>query len=96
MAKEISDAKIDFISLVDKAANRHKFLIMKQKERENTMNRNIELDQQTLESIIEKIASGVYIKVLADLNKAGICSVDEETGAIIQKSGKHYLSGIIL
>lgn len=96
MAKEISDAKIDFISLVDKAANRHKFLIMKQKERENTMNRNIELDQQTLESIIEKIASGVYTKVLADLNEAGICSVDEETGAIIQKSGKHYLSGIIL
>lgn len=96
MAKEISDAEIDFISLVDKAANNHKFLIMKQKERENTMKKNIELDQQTLETIVEKIASSVYTKVLADLNEAGICQLDEETGAIIQKSGKHYLSGIVL
>ncbi|MEG1894588.1 MAG: hypothetical protein RR162_00010 [Oscillospiraceae bacterium] len=96
MAKEISDAKIQFVSLVDKAANKKRFLIVKQKERENIMEKNINTEEQALESIVTAITSSVYKQVLKNLSDGGICSIDDETGAVIQKSDKHYLSGIIL
>ena len=94
-AREIKNAEISFISLVDRPANKRKFLIMKG---ENIMSKK--QNEMALEDVQEFINQCVSQAVVQTLEACGITEQAAKGSDQIAKqydnSGKHYLSGIIL
>ncbi len=94
---EITDAKISFISLVGKAANKRKFLIMKQEQevenvdlKEILKNGRAQITEDELDLIVEAIANRVIEKLAADDG-----NLKRSSESNIKKSEPHYLHGIL-
>lgn len=91
MAREIRNAKISFISLVDRAANKKKFLIIKQEGEQNTM---AKIRKSMTAEEVKKVLADRLIETVIDFIRE-LEEVDP-TVTIEKSSGKdHYLKGIL-
>lgn len=91
MAREIRNAKISFISLVDRAANKKKFLIIKQEGEQNTM---AKIRKSMTGEEVKKVLADRLVETVIDFIKE-LEEVDP-TVTIEKSSGKdHYLKGIL-
>ena len=94
----IQDAKISFVSLVDKPANGRTFLIKKQKG-QTTMNVNrngqITLEKAELEGLLLEMTQAIIESLDSEqIAKAALSSIFGED-ATVTKSNTHYLAGIL-
>lgn len=91
VAREIRNAKISFISLVDRAANKKKFLIIKQEGEQNTM---AKIRKSMTAEEVKKVLADRLIETVIDFIRE-LEEVDP-TVTIEKSSGKdHYLKGIL-
>lgn len=77
---EIADAKISFVSLVNKAANKRKFLIMKQEQEVGNMelkkvlkNGRTQITEEELDLLVDAIADRVIEKLADDDGDSETC-----------------------
>ncbi len=92
-AIEMSDAKISFVSLVDRPANKRKFLIIKQERKDGTMakNENV-ITEEECDQLIDAIADRVIEKLAGDSDDSSIKKAAQKA---IEKTQPHYLQGIL-
>lgn len=87
-AREIKNAEISFISLVNRAANKRKFLIMKGTD---IMNKK----QLTPEELQEFIAQSILQSVVQILEACGMTE-QAQIAKQADADGKHYLHDLII
>lgn len=91
MAREIRNDKISFISLVDRAANKKKFLIVKQEGEQNAM---AKIRKSMTAEEVKKVLADRLVETVIDFIKE-LEEVDPAV-TIEKSSGKdHYLKGIL-
>jgi hypothetical protein len=88
-ALAIEDVEIEFISLVDRPANKRKFLIVKQEGGQRAM-KNVNLED--FKAVLSEMIAATIIEALSEL---GIIGDDGETASNVRKSQEHYLQGIL-
>jgi hypothetical protein len=88
-AVAMEDVEIEFVSLVDRTANKRKFLIMKQKGGQRAM-KNVSLED--FKAVLAEMVAETIAEALVEL---GVIGDDGKTADNVKKSQEHYLQGIL-